>query len=155
MKKILIFALVLFAGSLIALSSCSSTGKIGGTVEGDTYKTEGWVDDDTFRIAASCAAMKTLENVVQRKESAKRCATLNAEYQIIEKFVGSKIEGAAGMKNFELTGMAVSQELKAVVKGGSVRNVTYDAEQNAEVIYEVKAKGLKQKVSAGDFKAAN
>jgi hypothetical protein len=153
MKKILIFALVLFAGSVIALSSCSSSGKIGGTVEGQSYTTEGWVDDDTFRIAASCAAKKDLENVVQRKESAKRCATLNAMYQVIEKFVGSKIEGAAGMKNFEMTGMAVSQELRAIVKGGSVRNVTYDEEQNAEVIYEVKAKGLKNKVKAGEFKA--
>ena len=153
MKKLLIFALIISAGVVIGLTSCGGAGKIGGTVEGESIKTEGWIDDDTFQISAAGVPTQTLTNVVQRKESAKRSAILNAWYQVIEKFVGSKIEGAAGMKDFELTGIAVSQELKSIVKGGSAKKVTWDDDQNCEVIFEVKAKGLKRKVTAGDFKS--
>jgi hypothetical protein len=150
MKKFLILALILSAGFVFTLTSCGGS-KIGGTVEGETFTTEGWIDDETFRIAAAGVPTKTLTNVVQRKEASKRAAILNAQYQVIEKFKGSKIEGASGMENFEMTGIAVAQELKAVSKGGSVKKVTWDEEQNCEVIYEVHAKGLKKKVSAAKW----
>ncbi len=149
MKKILIFGLILAAGFVITLTSCS--GKIGGTIEGQTYTTEGWIDNDTFQIAAAGVPTKTLTNVVQRKEASKRAAILNAQYQIIEKFKGSSVEGASGMENFEMTGIAVAQELKAVTKGGSVKKVTWDDEQNCEIIYVVHAKGLKKKVAAAKW----
>lgn len=151
MKKLLIFTLILATGLVVALTSCSSSKKIGGTVEGESYTTEGWIDDDTYQLAAAGVATKTLTNVVQRKESSKRAAILNAQYQIIEKFKGSKIEGASGMENFEMTGIAVAQELKAIAKGGSVKKVTWDEEQNCEIIYIVHAKGLKKKVSAAKW----
>lgn len=150
MKKLVIFALILVTGIALTMTSCAGK-KIGGTVEGETYTTEGWIDDDTFQLAAAGVPTKTLTNVVQRKESSKRAAILNAQYQIIEKFKGSKIEGAAGMENFEMTGIAVAQELKAIAKGGSVKKVTWDEEQNCEIIYVVHAKGLKKKVSAAKW----
>jgi len=150
MKKLLIFALIVSAAFMVALTSCSGK-KIGGTVEGETFTTEGWIDDNTYRIAAAGVPLKTLENVVQRKESSKRAAILNAQYQVIEKFKGSKIEGASGMENFEMTGIAVAQELRSITKGGSVKKVTWDDEQNCEIIYEVYAKGLKNKVSAAKW----
>lgn len=136
--------LVVCAGLAVAVVACKSE-KIGGMVEGDSVVTEGWVDNDTFRIAASGVPRKDMTNVIQRKEAAKRAAQLNAIYQIIEKFCGSKIEGAAGMKDFELTGIAVSQELKATLRAGSVKKTTCDDEQNCEIIYEVKSPGLKKK----------
>lgn len=150
MKRFVIIALVLTAGVFFGLTGCGS--KIGGTVEGETFTTEGWVDDNTFRIAAAGVPMKTMTNIVQRKESSKRAAILNAQYQVIEKFKGSKIEGASGMENFEMTGIAIAQELKAVSKGGSVKKVTWDDQQNCEVIYEVYAKGLKKKAAAAEWK---
>ncbi|HOT43314.1 MAG TPA: hypothetical protein PLM53_00735 [Spirochaetota bacterium] len=150
MKRFIIFALILTAGLLMALTSCSSK-KIGGTVEGESYTMEGWIDDDTYQLAAAGVPTKTLTNVVQRKEASKRAAILNAQYQVIEKFKGSKIEGASGMENFEMTGIAVAQELKAIAKGGSVKKVTWDEEQNCEIIYVVHAKGLKKKVSAAKW----
>ncbi len=150
MKRILIFAMIIAFGTIFALTSCGGQ-KIGGTVEGDSFRTEGWIDDNTYRIAAGGVPTKTLTNILQRKESSKRAAILNAQYQVIEKFKGSKIEGAAGMENFEMTGIAVAQELKAVTKGGSVQKVTWDEEQNCEIIYEVHAKGLKSKVSAAKW----
>ncbi|MDM7988255.1 MAG: hypothetical protein QUS13_13075 [Smithella sp.] len=150
MKKLVIFALILTTGIAMTLTSCAGK-KIGGTVEGETYTTEGWIDDDTFQLAAAGVATKTLTNIVQRKESSKRAAILNAQYQVIEKFKGSKIEGASGMENFEMTGIAVAQELKAIAKGGSVKKVTWDEEQNCEIIYVVHAKGLKNKVAAAKW----
>jgi hypothetical protein len=149
MKKTLAIGILILAAAVFQFTSCSQ--KIGGTVQGDTFVTEGWIDNDTFRLAAAGVPTRTLTNKIARQESAKRAAILNAQYQVIEKFKGSKIEGAAGMHNFEMTGIAIAQELKAVVKGGSVKKVTYDAEDNCEIIYEVKAKDLKKKVEASDF----
>ena len=148
MKKLFLMTLVLAMGHVF--TSCGGGG-IGGTVKGETFKGEKWVDDDTFQLAASGVANSKLKNKVQRRESAKRAAILNAQYQILEKFKGSKIEGAAGMSDFESTGIAIAQEIQGVVKGGSVKNFTYDEEDNCEIIYEVKAKGLKKKVQAADW----
>jgi len=151
MKKLIAIALVLSVTFVFTLTSCGG-GKIGGTVEGKSYRTEGWIDENTYRLAAAGVPTRTLTNKVQRKESAKRAAILNAQYQILEKFKGAKLEGAAGMSNFETTGMAVAQEVSGLVKGGSVYKVTYDAEDNCEIIYEVRAKGLKNKVSGAEWK---
>jgi len=150
MKKLLFVSLIFSIGLVITFTSCGGK-KIGGTVKGETFKTEGWMDEDTYRISAAGVAKQTLKNKVARRESARRAAILNAQYQVLEKFKGSKIEGAAGMADFELTGIAIAQEIQGVVKGGSVTSVTYDDEDNAEIIYEVKAKGLKKKVSAASW----
>ncbi len=150
MKKIFAVTLALALGLAFTFTSCGG-GKIGGQVEGQTFKTEGWIDDDTYRLAASGVPKSTLKNKVARRESAKRAAILNAQYQVLEKFKGSKIEGAAGMSDFENTGIAIAQEVSGIVKGGSVVSATYDEEDNCEIIYEVKAKGLKKKGAAADW----
>jgi hypothetical protein len=148
MKKLFVMALVLTMG--LVFTACGGS-KIGGNVQGETFKNESWVDDNTYRLAAAGVANSKLKNKVQRRESAKRAAILNAQYQVLEKFKGSKIEGAAGMSDFESTGIAIAQEIQGVVKGGSVMSATYDEEDNCEIIYEVKAKGLKKKVQAADW----
>jgi hypothetical protein len=148
MKKLFVMALVLSMG--LVFTACGGS-KIGGNVQGETFKNESWVDDNTYRLAAAGVANSKLKNKVQRRESAKRAAILNAQYQVLEKFKGSKIEGAAGMSDFESTGIAIAQEIQGVVKGGSVMSATYDEEDNCEIIYEVKAKGLKKKVAAADW----
>ena len=150
MKKLIAVSMVLIAG--IAFSACGGGSKIGGTVKGQTFKTEGWVDENTFRLAAAGAPKRTLTNKIARRESAKRAAILNAQYQVLEKFKGAKLEGATGMSDFEMTGIAIAQEVQGIVKGGSVQSATYDAEDNCEIIYEVKARGLKKKVQAAEFK---
>lgn len=150
MKKLVVLSLLLTVGLAFSLTSCA--GKIGGTVKGDSFTTEGWLDDNTYRLAAVGVPNSKLKNKVQRRASAKRAAILNAQYQVLEKFKGSKIEGAAGMSDFESTGIAIAQEVSGVVKGGSVRKVTFDEDDNAEIIYEVKAKGLKKKVSSAEWK---
>jgi len=148
-------ALVLSMGLTFTFTGCGS-GKIGGMVEGKEIKGEQWVDENTFRLAVSGAANSkipnTPENKVRRQESAKRAAILNAHYQVLEKFKGSAIEGAAGMSDFESTGIAIAQEVQGFSKGGSVKSATYDQYDNCEIIYEVKAKGLKKKVEAAEWK---
>ena len=151
MRKFFLIGLTISMGVAFALTSCGGS-KIGGTVSGKTYKAEGWIDDDTYRIAAAGVPNSKLSNKVQRRESSKRAAILNAQYQVLEKFKGSTIEGAAGMSDFESTGIAIAQEVGGVVKGGSVVSATYDDDDNCEIIYEVKAKGLKKKVGAADWK---
>ncbi len=150
MKKLFAMALVLSMGLVFTFTSCGGS-KIGGNVQGETFKNENWVDENTYRLAAAGVANSKLKNKVARRESAKRAAILNAQYQVLEKFKGSKIEGAAGMSDFENTGIAIAQEIQGVVKGGSVMSATYDEEDNCEIIYEVKAKGLKKKVAAADW----
>jgi len=151
MKKLLLIGLTLSMGIAFTLTSCGGS-KMGGMVQGETFKNEGWINDDTYRIAASGVSNSKLTNKIQRRESAKRAAILNAQYQVLEKFKGSTIEGAAGMSDFESTGIAIAQEVSGMVKGGSVVTATYDDEDNCEIIYEVKAKGLKKKVSAASWK---
>ena len=149
MKKYLMLAFI-FAIAFTFMA-CGGSKKLGGTVKGKTYTTEGWVDDDTFRVAAAGAPKRDLTNKVQRRESAKSAATINAQAQVLEKFKGARIEGAAGMSDFESSGVAFVKEVEGVIQGGSVKNVTYDEDDNAEVIYEVKAKGLKGKVSSATW----
>jgi hypothetical protein len=152
MKKIFIMVAVLCAGTIIALNSCSSSGKIGGQVEGDRYKTGGWIDDNTLRMTGSCAPTTGFTNRIARENAAKECAENYAKWRILGMLIGTKIEGASGMKNFEMTGIAISQEGSAVMKGVSCMEGTCDGEQNCEVVCQVTSKGLKQKVLAGGFK---
>jgi hypothetical protein len=152
MKKLFLMALVLTMGTTFAFTSCGGGDKFGGQVQGESFTTERWVDDNTFQLAASGVANSKLKDKTARRESAKRAAILNAQYQVLEKFKGSKIEGAAGMSDFENTGIAIAQEIQGVVKGGSVKKSTFDPDTDAcEIIYEVKAKGLKKKVQAADW----
>lgn len=152
MKRLIGLTIVFLMGLLISLTACSSSSNIGGTVEGNSYTVEGWVDDDTYRLSAAGVPKSSLTNSVARRESAQRAAILNAQYKVLEKFKGSTIEGAAGMSDFETTGIAIAQEINGVIKGGSVKKVTYDDEDNCEIIYEVKSKGLKKKVSNAQWK---
>ena len=150
MKKYLLLAFI-FAIAFTFIACGGGQKKLGGTVKGKTYVTEGWIDDNTYRIAAAGAPKRDLENRVQRRESSRRAAILNAQYQVLEKFKGARLEGASGMSDFEMTGMAVAQEVEGHIKNGSVRTATWDDEDNCEVIYEVKAKDLRKKASSASW----
>ena len=152
MKKLFLIGIFISIGVVLTFASCGKGSKLGGTVEGDTFKTSQWVDENTFRIAAAGVPNSKLTNKVQRRESAKRAAILNAQYQVLEQFKGSSIEGAAGMSDFESTGIAVAQELQGSIKGGTVVSSTFDDEDDCEIIYEVKSKGLKKKVQNATWK---
>lgn len=150
MKKSTVY-LILISLAAFTILSCKTSDEIG-TMEGKSYRTQGWIDDDTFRISARGAYPEDEDNPIVKEEMAKRAAIINAQYQVLEKFVGSKIEGASDMKNFRTTGINVTQEIAGTIRGGSVYKETYN-DFGCEIIFEVKAKGLRNKVKATQIKA--
>jgi hypothetical protein len=154
MKKSLIISMIFFIGIAFAATSCKSD-KIGGGIikDGENAKTEGWIDEDTFRMAGMGAAPAEENDQFVRKAMSKEAATIDAQVKIIEKFTGAKVQGAAGVKNFRLSGFAAAKDIEGAIKGGSVYNVQWDKDtQDCVVIYEVKAKGLQKKVKSADIK---
>ncbi|MCL1911901.1 MAG: hypothetical protein FWG13_06825 [Leptospirales bacterium] len=149
MKKTIGF--IVIAAAILAFVGCGGGG-LGGLVDGKSYKSEGWIDDDTYRTAAIGVPKKGLTSQLQRKATAKEAAKMAAQFAILEKFKGAKVEGAAGMQDFELTGIAVAKEVEGIVKGGSVVSEKYNDDDECEIIYEVRAKGLKKKVQSADIK---
>ena len=143
MKKAMVMtALFAFVAGFVACG-----GGLGGQVKGDSFKTEGWVDNDTYHSTATGVPKEGLKNKVQRRGTAKEAAVLMAQSHIIEKFKGARVEGAAGVSDYASTGYAASKEFAGVVKGGSVIKETYDEDDNCEVVYEIKSKGLKKQLT--------
>ena len=106
-KKVTLVALV-FAVS-VAFTACG-TQSYGGQVRGETFKSEGWVSPDIFRVSATGVPKAGLTNKIQRRGTAKEAAQAMAEKRIVEKFVGVRMEGAAGAADYASTGVAVAKE---------------------------------------------
>lgn len=146
MKKVFgSLAIMLVAFVLVG---CGSN-KLGGEVKGDSYKTEGWVTDDIFRVTAIGVPKEGLTNKEQRRATAREAAQIMAEKRIIEKFVGARVEGAAGAADYQSTGVAVAKEFSGFVKGGTIVQSTYNEEDSCEIVYQVEQKGLRKKVEGG------
>jgi hypothetical protein len=148
MKKAVTLVLVL----MVAVAFTSCTAGMGGQVKGDSYVTEGWASADIFRVTATGAPKPGLTNKIQRQGTAKEAAQIMAEKRIIEKFVGARLEGAAGAADYASTGVAVAKEFSGTVKGGTILKATYDKDDNCEIIYQVEKKGLKASVEGGATK---
>jgi len=146
MKKVLSSAMVIFVA--IAFAGCSSGG-LGGMLEGDEVVSEGWVSPDIFRVTATGAPKPGLTNKIQKRGTAKEAALIMGQKRVLEKFVGARVEGAAGAADYASTGIAVSKEFGGMVKGGTIVKETYDEDDNCEVIYQVEKKGLKKMVDGG------
>ena len=159
MKRTLMLLLVLALAVPVAFTSCASgkkggKGGLGGQVEGESFVTEGWVNDDTYRttaVGSPGAKFKDKSKYVQRN-AAKEAARLLAVNNVLKKFKGERIEAASGMANFETTGIAVSSEVEGFVRGGSIIKETYSEENDCEIVYEVQATGLKKMVRGVDIK---
>jgi hypothetical protein len=106
---------------------------------------EGWINDDTYQIAAGGTSMQSLKLIDQRKESSRLDAIMNARCQIIEKFIGIKIKREA-LKNNELDGITIPEEMKSIIKAGIVKKTVWDYDENCEIMFEIKYTGLKKKV---------
>lgn len=146
MKRI--FSLLAVFTLLVAYTACGG-GSMGGQVQGESFVTEGWIGDDIFRVTATGVPKEGLTNEVQKKGTAKEAALIMAQKRIIEKFVGARLEGAAGAADYASTGIAVSKEFGGLVKGGTIVKTTYDEDCNAEIVYQIENKGLKKRVMGG------
>lgn len=144
MKKVTVMmALFAFVAGFVACGG----GSLGGTIKGDSFKSEGWMDNDTYRTIGQGVPKEGLKNKVQRRGTAREAAVLVAQSHVIEKFKGAKVEGATGVSDYASTGFAASKEFAGVVKGGSIIKETYDDDDNCEVVYEIKSKGLKKQLT--------
>lgn len=148
MKKL--FLLSLIAVVAISFTACG-TQRLGGQVKGETFVSEGWVTPDIFRVTSTGVPKPGLKNKIQRRGTAKEAAVIMAEKRIIEKFVGARLEGAAGAADYASTGIAVAKEFGGLVRGGTIVKETYDDDDNCEIIYQVEKKGLRKEVEGGAF----
>jgi hypothetical protein len=112
---------------------------------------EGWCDIDTFRVRVTGIPSKKAKNPEDRKKSSRMAAVLLAQYQVLDKFKGTKLEGATGIMDTYFPGVAVAKEIISYVKGGTIIAERYDEEQNCEIVYEVRAKNLKKKIQDADW----
>jgi hypothetical protein len=145
-KKFTLVALVAMIPALTGVFVSCGDG-MGGQVKGEAFKTEGWIDADTYRTTATSVPKEGLTKKVQRRGTARESAVLVAQAHVIEKFKGAKVEGASGTSDYASTGFAASKEFAGIVKGGSVIKETYDDEDNCEVVYEIKSKGLQKQLT--------
>ncbi len=146
MKKI--FSLFLLLSAAALFTACGGPGSWGGEVKGQSFVTEGWVSPDIFRVTSTGAPKADLTNKVQRRGTAKEAAEIMAQKRIIEKFVGARLEGAAGAADYASTGIAVSKEFGGLVKGGTIVKATYDEDDNCEIVYQVEKKNLRKEVES-------
>ena len=141
-RKVLLGLLIFsLTAPAVTLVSCKSGGK--SIVQKDVWQTEGWVDEDTYRIYASGMPKEGLTNKIQRKGTSRESAILLAQKNIIEKFKPIRSEACA---DYSSGNYALSKELVGVIKGGTIIAERFDVEENCEIIYEVKSKGLKNKI---------
>ncbi|MCP4138304.1 MAG: hypothetical protein GY754_45500 [bacterium] len=138
---IMLLTSVLFAGPV-----CRTAGTSGQVESGDVMRSEGWIDENTFRASAVGMPNRGVVNITQKKATAKRAATMMAQKRVIERFIGSRIEGAAGMAEYDSPAPAIVKEFGGIVKSGKVIKETYDNEYNCEIIYEVKSPGLRKRL---------
>lgn len=141
-------SLVLTLFIATVFSSCGPKGQ-GGMVKGEEFKSEGWVTPDIFRVTATGVSKPGLTNKIQRRGTAKEAALIMGQKRILEKFVGARLEGAAGSADYASTGIAIAKEFGGIVKGGTIVQETYDEEDNCELIYQIEKKGLRASVEGG------
>jgi hypothetical protein len=149
MKRFLSLGLLLAVATVFTFTSCKSSGSMGGEVKGESFVSEGWVSPDIFRVTATGVPKEGLQNKVQRKGTAKEAALIMAQKRMIEKFVGARLEGAAGAADYASTGIAVSKEFGGLVKGGTIVKSTFDDDDNCEIVYQIEKKNLKKEVDSG------
>ncbi|MBN2039257.1 MAG: hypothetical protein JW864_04395 [Spirochaetes bacterium] len=144
-----IFSLFLLLSVALLFTACGGGSGMGGQVEGESFVTEGWVSPDIFRVTSTGVPKPGLKNKVQRRGTAKEAALIMAQKRVIEKFVGARLEGAAGAADYASTGIAVSKEFGGLVKGGTIVKSTYDDDDNCEIVYQVEKKNLRKEVEGG------
>ena len=129
----------IFAGVI----SCSGKNIQNNTVYSDEA-IEGWINEDTYQLAAGGMPVRSLKAIDQRKESARLDAITNARCQIIEKLLGVRIKKEE-LKNNDMGNISVPEEIKEIVKSGIVKKTVWDYDENCEIIFEIKSTGLKKK----------
>ncbi|MCB1145591.1 MAG: hypothetical protein KDK41_12405 [Leptospiraceae bacterium] len=144
------YTVALLAAAVISVSmvACKSGGSTTQLEDGKTFITEGWLDDNTLQVKALGAPASDAKGFVKRRTQAQSAALIMAQKRFVEVCVGGELKGAAGALDGESTGVAVSSEFEGFIRGGQIINTTYDADDNAEVLFRVSGNNLKRRCSA-------
>ena len=143
-------SVALIASALVLASGCqkkgsnlkSPYGAIGGAISGSTYKTEGWLDEETYRVTMAAVPKQGLTDKDKRRESSQKTAVLLAQARAMDTFAALIYS-----KPYDSTKrLALAKKIGKYVDDGKAVKVTYDGEDNCEVIYEIKAWGLEKKL---------
>ena len=126
--------------------NCSSfTGT--GSAPNANLNHDGWQDPDTYAVTVMGVPKKNTVDIETRKKESRFAATLNAHYQIFEKFKGYTLTGTGAMSDYG-TKKIDWKGIYNIIKRGSVLSATFDDAQNCRMVYEVKQKGLKKMVES-------
>ena len=136
MKKIIVFSLIL----LVSLSfiACSS----------QKYKkySEGWIDDNTYRVKVIGIPRARLAEQHLRRATSKEYALIMAQKKILNSFFEARIGTECAACHYGPIRKAISKEFSSLVRSGSIIHETYDKDDNCEIVYELKSEGLKNQV---------
>ena len=145
-KKLIIAVATVSMLSLIACGSSQDRIMLKGETE--SFRTEGWLDGDTFQVRALGAANPKLKRFVQRRTASEEAALLAAQKRAIELMIGSKIKGASGSQSGELTGLVITKEFEGRIKGGAIVKKTFNEDDDCELVWRIHRKGLKKEAEA-------
>jgi len=146
-----VFILLMIVSLTAFISSCGKEVGEAGIIKGDSYQTEGWIDDNTFQVSAigTWPEDKADAKKVIKMNLAEEGAVLKAQTRIMEKFKGYALKAKGGAESGASLGEVAVKTIEGYAKGGSVIKKTFDDELNCEVLYRVEAKGLKKMAEAG------
>ena len=145
-------AIVLLVMTVLMGGACLSTGDREPALCDDPRNVNiddarsGWCGEDIYRLTAYGAPQKKTIDINKRKEEARKMAEIMARYQILEKFIGSRIEAGGIMADdyYEKQQKKDREQLLNVVREGRVVAHKWDNEQNCAVLYEIKKQGLRK-----------
>lgn len=145
MQKVIV-SIIIGLLFLSNFNSCASKNR--NTLIDNLIKTEGWIDENTYRIVAEGKALNSINNKDERKESAKRAAKMNAWFKILKKFKSIKKQNETTQVNDK----SIAIDIQNIIKNGFIIDEIYDEQENCEIIYEIYEKSLKEMVMKADLK---
>lgn len=105
-------------------------------------------NDNTYIIKATGLQDNKANVPDDKKSRAKRNAVLEAQYRLIEVFIGDRIETWSPMyepPEEYVKGHALwKKDIIAIVKGGTILAESYDSALNCTILYVIQKKKLKQ-----------
>jgi hypothetical protein len=136
MKKIFLLMVIVFLGSNIF---CEQK-KPGTGMD--------WIDGDTIRVSGTGTTIFTDKPEDVRKGTACEAAVMDAESKIIKKFSEVKLSSVEGEVSMEQLDNSVIVKFKGIIRNGSIVKENFNSQKNeCTVIYELKERGLREKVS--------
>ena len=98
-----------------------------------------WKDTNTLLIMTIGKPAKNSTGEVKRRATSKETALLSAQNKLVNLMLNCKKKDAK-IKN--------KIDYKAYIKGGVIREVTYDSEDYSRLIYEIQDNGLQKRLTS-------